>query len=184
VQGRLAPAHPALADRPPAHELKRSHQEYEGVHRYWRTRYKVGADDRSIRAKARGIGWHRLRANVACLIDWLRILIREGWLGSPRRNHKDCERPHQKKGEQAAIGLLNFRLRAGLGEPYGKRALALDYGKVTPPSRRPRGQPDDSRRSTSKAETAGPKGPAFSMPGSASAPALARARRPVRANRA
>jgi hypothetical protein len=74
-----------------------------------RTRYKVGADDRSIRPKARGIGWHRLRANVACLIDWLRILIREGWLGSPRRNHKSCERPHQKKGEQAAIGLLNFR---------------------------------------------------------------------------
>ncbi len=43
------------------HELKCSHQEYEGVHGYWRKRYKVGADDFSIRPKARGIGWHRLR---------------------------------------------------------------------------------------------------------------------------
>jgi len=127
------------------HELKESHQEYEGVHRYWRERYKVGVDHISIRPKARGIGWHRLRAYVACLVDWLRILLREGWLGSARRNHRDSERGHQAKGEKAAKRLIAHRYRIGLMQPYGERAFALSYGQVTPPSRRPRGTPPNQQ---------------------------------------
>lgn len=69
------------------HKLKESHGAYEGAHDWWRDRYKVAADNLANRPKVRSIRWHRLRANVACLIDWLRICAREGWLGSARRNH-------------------------------------------------------------------------------------------------
>lgn len=66
------------------HELKESHQAYEGVHDYWRDRYRVASDTLANRPKAVGLDWHRLRANVACLIDWLRIAAKNSWLGSAR----------------------------------------------------------------------------------------------------
>jgi hypothetical protein len=69
------------------HELRESHSSYEAQHDWWRDRYKVAADDLGVRPKNRDIGWHRLRANVAALVNWLRICYREGWLGKSRRNH-------------------------------------------------------------------------------------------------
>ena len=66
------------------HELKESHQAYEGVHDYWRDRYKVASDTLANRPKAIGLDWHRLRASVACFVDWLRIAAKVGWLGSTR----------------------------------------------------------------------------------------------------
>jgi hypothetical protein len=123
------------------HELKESHGSYEGVHDYWRDRYNVAADNLANRPKARGIGWHRLRAYVASLIDWLRILAREGWLGSARRNHEQPERPHREAGERAAHRLADYRARIGIVEPYGDKAVELELGDRVPPSRRPRGAP-------------------------------------------
>src|SRR3954454_16101074 len=70
------------------HELKESHGTYEAAHDWWRDRYKVAADDLGLRPKVRDIGFHRLRANAACLIEWLRICFCQGWLGSPKRNHR------------------------------------------------------------------------------------------------
>lgn len=78
------------------HELKESHQTYEGVHDYWRDRYKVAADTLGVRPKVVSIDWHRLRANVACLIDWLRIGAKQGWLGSARSARREGERRFQK----------------------------------------------------------------------------------------
>ncbi len=66
------------------HELKESHGTYEAAHDWWRDRYKVCADELGVRPKVVSLSWHRLRANVACLIDWLRIAAKNGWLGSAR----------------------------------------------------------------------------------------------------
>jgi hypothetical protein len=60
-----------------------SHSSYEAQHDWWRDRYKGAADHLGVRPKIRDIGWHRLRANVAALVDWLRICYREGLLGTP-----------------------------------------------------------------------------------------------------
>ena len=128
------------------HELKHSHKTYEAVHDWWRDRYKVAADHLGIRPKARGIGWHRLRANVAALIEWLSIAHRQGWLGSARRNAMDVQRKSQSKGEGVANGLARFRLKVGIAQPYGKRAKALGLGDPRPPSRRPRGAPPPSEQ--------------------------------------
>ncbi len=131
--------------QPLYHELKESHQNYEGVHDYWRDRYKVAADDLGVRPKVVSIDWHRLRANVACLIEWLRIGAKHGWLGSARlarRGQREPgERGFKEAGERIAAKLADKRLRKGLGQPYGLKAAALGLGQATPPSRRTRGAP-------------------------------------------
>lgn len=135
------------------HELKHSHQSYEAVHDWWRDRYKVAADHLGIRPKARGIGWHRLRANVAALIEWLRIAHRQDWLKSARhkrRSHQadnqvapGCEvtRSHKKAGEAIANKLTRYRKRWGITAAYGEAAQVLGLKERIPPSRRPRGAP-------------------------------------------
>lgn len=124
------------------HELKESHSTYEAQHDWWRDRYKVAADHLGNRPKVRGIGWHRLRANVAALTEWLRICHREGWLALPRRNRGDTKRGFKDRGQRISVKLANMRARMGLMAAYGENAAQL-FGSAqrTPPSRRPRGAP-------------------------------------------
>lgn len=112
-------------------ELRHSLGSFEAQHDYWRDRYRVGADTLANRPKAVGIGWHRLRALAACLVEWLRICHREGWLGSPRRN----DRTPVRRGQ--LIGMHNARdlVRNGLMAAYGAKAAALGLGDPDPPSR-------------------------------------------------
>ena len=112
---------------PMYHELKESHSSYESVHDWWRDRYKVAADDIGIRPKVRGIHWHRLRANVAGLVEWLRICLREGWLASARRNHGEAKRGFQERGELIAGKLANMRVRMGVARAYGQKALEPEF---------------------------------------------------------
>ena len=123
------------------HELKQSHSSYEAVHDWWRDRYKVAADNLANRPKVRSIGWHRLRANAAALVDWLRICSREGWLGSARRNNGKPTRSFEESGRKAARQLAGMRLRMGIGQPYGRKASRLGLGDESPPSRRHAGGP-------------------------------------------
>lgn len=124
------------------HELKESHSTYEAVHDWWRDRYKVAADDIGVRPKVRDIGFHRLRANVACLIEWLRICIKHGWLGDAPSNLRETKRGFQDRAERISSRLEKYRYRKGLMNPYGRRAERLYPGAMaTPPSRRPNGPP-------------------------------------------
>ncbi len=137
---------PLARTEPLYQELRASHHPYEGVHDYWRDRYHVAADHLGNRPKAVGINWHRLRANVACLIDWLRIAPNNGWLGSTRavRRHGqggEAVRRCERDGKHAVSRLKKFRVAAGLMSRYGPQAMKLGLGEETPPSRRPRGAP-------------------------------------------
>jgi hypothetical protein len=128
--------------QPLYHELKESHGTYEGVHDYWRDRYKVSADDLGVRPKVVSRDWHRLRANVACLIDWLRIAAKNGWLGSARSAQRHTgERRFKEAGEGIASRLAGMRVRMGLAQPYGPMAAQLGLGQELPPSERPRRAP-------------------------------------------
>jgi hypothetical protein len=122
------------------HELRASHERYERVQHHWRERYRVGPDNRSLRPKRIGLGCQELRASAAMVAEWLRILFREGWLASARRNPHDPER-NKKRGYTGAGGLDRFRKRIGLHRPYGRRAHRLGLGKLDPPSRRSRAGP-------------------------------------------
>jgi hypothetical protein len=105
--------------------LKESHDAYERVHHLFRSRYRVGADNHALRPKRIGLPWQQLRANAALLVEWLRIIHREGWLGSARRQGREVrsrERVHHGLGWRK---FLRFRTRTGLNRPYGPKALAL-----------------------------------------------------------
>ena len=127
---------PLARTEPLYHELRKSHQSYEGAHDYWRDRYRVAADTLANRPKGVGLGWHRLRANVACLVDWLRIAAVNGWLGSARRVAGKDVRPFRWSARDAARELADKRKKAGLGDPYGRQAKALGIGEESPPSER------------------------------------------------
>ncbi len=121
------------------HELRESHGTYEATHDYWRDRYRVAADALGLRPRVVSLDWHRLRANVACLIEWLRIGAKHGWLGSARRARREGERRFKERGLRIAARLAKMRVRMGLAQPYGAQAALLGFGEETPPSRRPRG---------------------------------------------
>jgi Transposase DDE domain len=120
-------------------ELRRSHYEYEGAHDYWRDRYRVAADNLTNRPKVVSLKWHRLRANVACLIDWLRIASVCGWLGTTRK--LVSTRRHEEAGVLAVKAIADRRLLDGLDLPYGPQAKRLGLGEATPPSDRTSGAP-------------------------------------------
>lgn len=77
---------PLWRTEPAYFALKETHGQYERVHALWRTRYRVGGDNHTARPKRIGRACQQLRANAALVVEWLRILSREGWLGSARRN--------------------------------------------------------------------------------------------------
>jgi hypothetical protein len=120
--------------------LRRSGRAYEGVHRYWRERYRVGGVDFYSRPKRMGIAWQQLRASAALLAEWLKVCWREGWFGSTRRNTNDARR------DGAAMELADFILyRASLGvdvsavgqKPPKKKGKAPPGGGQGPPETAP-----------------------------------------------
>lgn len=123
---------------PTYHELLKTHYEYEGVHDYWRDRYRVAADSLANRPKVVSLKWHRLRAYVASFIDWLRIAAVNGWLGSARaaKRARKGVRTKIDAAAKAVTELLNDRSNDGLDLPYGPSAAALGLGETTPPSAR------------------------------------------------
>jgi hypothetical protein len=130
---------PLPRTEPLYHEIKASHSPYEGVHRYDRERYLVGANDLGTRPRTVGIGPHRLRAAVASLVNWLRIAAKNNWLGSARvvkRGLAKGLRRCKKLGERAALTLAASRVKTGLTGAYGPKAAVLCIGDATPPSRR------------------------------------------------
>jgi hypothetical protein len=84
-----------------------------------------------VRPKVVSADWHRLRANVACLIDWLRIAAKNGWLGSTRAARKHGERKFQETGQRIASRLAEMRVRMGLAQPYGPKAAELGLGQLS-----------------------------------------------------
>ena len=94
-----------------------------------------------MRPKIRDIGWHRLRANVAALVDWLRICYREGCLAKPRRNHKGTKRKFKNRAVTITEKLAKMRVRMAIMGAYGSKAEKLGLGERIPPSRRARGTP-------------------------------------------
>jgi len=73
--------------------------------------------------------WHRLRANLACLNDWLRA--------RKTKQRLNVERRFKHPAEQAAKNLRKTRIFYGLAARYGPVAKKLGLGKATLPSDRP-----------------------------------------------
>jgi hypothetical protein len=111
--------------------LRNVGEAYEGAHRYWRHRYKVGGVDFYTSPKRIGKDWQQLRASAALLAEWLKICFRQGWLGSTRRNFNG---PRVITAASALKGFLDYRIFLGLDKTA--------EGQV-PPKRADEAPPDD-----------------------------------------
>jgi len=90
------------------------------------------------RPKVVSLGWHRLRANVARLMDWLLVAANCGWLGSkPSKERLRGKRKFKSRGEDKAAWLAEQRVKWGLAQPYGRAAKLLGLGSEKPPSEKP-----------------------------------------------
>lgn len=72
----------------------------------------------------------QLRAEAALLIDWLRLSLRHGWIGSWSKINKNTPVVVGDDGRLKAI--LRARLKRALQLPYGRQAVLLGLAKPPP----------------------------------------------------
>jgi hypothetical protein len=95
----------------------------EHVFRHQRQRYRTIGNDETGKLKTFGMGAHELRCEVARLIEWFRLSVRFGWVGSERRYRKIFQ--VVRRGHHALRKMLAARDRRGLSLPYGPQAHRL-----------------------------------------------------------
>jgi hypothetical protein len=83
--------------------MRETHGEYERIHNLERVRYLVGPDQLSIRPKRIGIGTQQLRSSAAVFLEWLRICLRQGWIG--RKGRHASGRPIVRVGCSIALAV-------------------------------------------------------------------------------
>jgi hypothetical protein len=103
------------------HALSRRSKNYERTFRHWRSRYLVAGNGVDARPKRPGIAWANLRASAALLLEWFRISLRHGWLGSHRRRNLQGPTRFSSRGRERR--LADSRHRSGLDLPYGPAAV-------------------------------------------------------------
>ena len=112
------------------HSIRKGHQNYERVFRHWRDRYGVAGKNADTRLKRPGVPFQQLRASAALVIEWFRICLRYGWLGSPRR--REYGEIRVIRSVRALKGLLRFRNHQGINLPYGPAAVKLGLARDGP----------------------------------------------------
>lgn len=83
----------------------------EHVHEDWRSRYRSGGKSLRERPRRVGLAWQQLRANAALLIEWMWVLLRQGWIG-PKKAPRAKTVPLSDNGRWAS--LMERRKRLGL----------------------------------------------------------------------
>jgi hypothetical protein len=115
----------------PTHEpyaiLREAHTEYERIHHHNRRRYRIGADCLELRPKRIGAAWQQLRASAAVAVEWLRICLRQGWLGNNGRHQEPRLRTSKRVLEQT------LQARAKLGRWGGGNARRRSRAGPAPP---------------------------------------------------
>lgn len=95
----------------------RRHDNQERVHSLNRIRNNVGPKGIEVIARRVGLPWLRFRAYIGRALDWFKICLRNGWLGSHRTQNQRV--------------LTSRRLR-DLDIPYGEKARALSLARDGP----------------------------------------------------
>lgn len=118
------------------HALSREGKHSERVHHHTRQRYGAAGKDYTGRIKRRNLTASQLRLDASRVLEWFRILLRHGWLGSHRRRNPDQPRPcypgHRLHATRAA------RQKYRLNYPYGPAAFKLGLAPdALPPGSRP-----------------------------------------------
>ena len=95
----------------------------EGPFHHWRQRYEALGKTYSTRPKRR-LSRHAQELRTACamLVDWLRICLRHGWIGT--HNRRNERQPHRCTDAGRAERVREARDLYGLNLPYGPAAVA------------------------------------------------------------
>lgn len=101
--------------------LKAAHKNMERTFHHQRQRYRTIGNDETGKLKRFGIGAHQLRSELARLMEWFRLSIRFGWIGSERRYRKIIL--VTRRGHRALASVMASRIRRGLQIPYGRQAF-------------------------------------------------------------
>jgi hypothetical protein len=110
--------------------LKEHGMPLERVHALARARNRNGGKDAETRPKRIGRDWQQLRASGSVLLNWLKILWRQGWIdGAIQRNE---EQPYFEDGADLLDVMKAHRRAEGLERPYGQKALAQGTGPERP----------------------------------------------------
>jgi hypothetical protein len=104
---------------------------YEHVFRHFRERYCFAAKDFTGRLKRPGLSAQRLRAQAALLLEWFRLCLRNGWLGSWKR--RNDSKPVAVSDNGGLAYLLAVRRKAKLDFPYGSYWKRLQIRKKAKP---------------------------------------------------
>ncbi len=112
------------------HDVRKSHEHCERIFRHWRDRYGVAGKNADTRLKRPGLPFQQLRASAALAIEWFRICMRYGWLGSARR--RDYGELRKVDGAKRLRSVLRARKMQGLALPYGPAAVKLGLARAGP----------------------------------------------------
>lgn len=124
------------------HQLTHSHPSTERVHLHLRGRYTQGGKETVMRNKRFGIGCQKLRAAAVLFLEWFRLCLRNGWLGSHKLRNESAPRI-RNAGERLAK-VIKARLQSAIDLPYGEAARRAGLGKHGPPG------PESPRRKKRK----------------------------------
>jgi hypothetical protein len=112
-------------------QIREAHGQYEGMFDSLRKRYGLAGKDTSGKVKRRSVVTaQQLRAEAALLIEWLRLSLRHGWIGSWANRNTNAPRAVDEKGRTERI--LASRRKRALRFPYGKMAVRLGLCKPPP----------------------------------------------------
>jgi hypothetical protein len=107
------------------HALREMHFSFERIFGHWRQRYGVYGKNASTCLRRKGVPAQRLRAQAAVFLDWFRISLRHGFLGSWRTRNMKSPAVITGKGAKRLKNVLDSRRRRLLDLPYGPAAERL-----------------------------------------------------------
>lgn len=108
------------------HAMSSGGKQMERIWAHWRQRYNIAGKSADTRTRRVGsVRCQELRAEAARLVDWFRILLLNGWLGSNRITNDQDVAPVYGRGRLSNV--LRKRERSGLNLPYGPAAHAIGY---------------------------------------------------------
>jgi len=113
--------------------VRRLHGRFENIFDHWRDRYCAAGKNASSRLKRLGVEPQLSRARAGLLLDWIRLCLRHGWVGSwKKRNEKE---PYAYSASNALERVIKARMKRLLDLPYGGAAekLKLHKGGAPPP---------------------------------------------------
>lgn len=121
---------------PEYNAMRRVGLNLERVWGHWRQRYRVAGKAPDTRTRRRqSVVCQDLRAEAARFIDWFRILLRNGWLGSHRRRNDGEEK--EVSGHRRLSNILRARDRHGLSLLYGRAAFEAGFAPDPDPPPEP-----------------------------------------------